>query len=90
MKCQQAEKLIVNLPQVDLDETTRHDLDFHLSRCPKCVNFKKNYEVLLKRMNDAKILAPSEVLERRTKMLCHKEILERNRAVVLADQNQTF
>ncbi len=72
MKCQQAEKLIISLSE--LNEKERRELDNHLSQCPKCIKFKKQFEILHRKIGEEKFLTPSESLQQQTKMRCHQEM----------------
>jgi hypothetical protein len=80
MKCQQAEKSIISLNE--LNEKEGRELNNHLSQCPKCVNFKKKYEILHKKIEKEKFLTPSEILQQQTRMLCLQEMSGQSSAAV--------
>jgi len=82
MKCKQAEKLIIEGSRTVLDPAIKAELDTHLLDCPRCSNFKDNFQMIYQGINEVKAPEPSTELLEKTIALCHNELIEQGEIYV--------
>lgn len=76
MKCNQAEKLIIELSATRLDPAIKAELDAHVFDCPKCTSFREKLHKIQQSIGKIKHPDPSNELLDRTIALCHDELVE--------------
>jgi hypothetical protein len=75
MKCNQAEKLIIELSQTWLDPAIKAELDAHVLDCPKCTSFREKFQMIQQGIDKIKHPDPSLALLDRTIAFCHDELI---------------
>jgi len=75
MRCKQAEKLIIELSQTELDSDIKSELDTHVLNCAKCASFRENLQMIHQGIKKIKAPDPSQDLLEKTGAFCHSEII---------------
>jgi len=82
MKCNQAEKLIIELSETGLDPAIKAELDAHVLDCPKCASFSEKFYTIHQAIGAIEHPDPSATLLDRTNALCHAELNEKSKSFV--------
>ena len=80
MKCKQAEKLIINAQEIDLEERKKKLLEKHIQSCLNCSNFMKDLHSIRDKATST-MVEPSESLVETTLQRCHSELGRQNQVV---------
>ena len=83
MKCNQAEKLIIEFSQTGLDPAIKAELDAHVLDCTKCASFREMLHKILKGIGEIKHPDPSKLLLEKTIALCHDELIGQDKIYVV-------
>ena len=89
MKCKQAEKIIIEEIQNELDINTKLKIESHLFQCSKCLSFKENYNDLQLGLKKLQTPSPSGKLVEQTKTLCYEKLLRQEESMTMVDQKST-
>lgn len=87
MQCKQAEKLIIEASQTELDPKVKADLESHIITCPKCTHFSKNLIKLKTGIRSIKSPTLSRQVLENTRALCYNE-LKRQSEIAVTDSVQ--
>lgn len=90
MKCKQAEKLIIEISQAELNLEIKAELDAHLLNCPKCAGFSENLNMIHQSIDKIKAPESSIKLLDKTTALCLSEIIEQSAAFSFASYYQAI
>jgi anti-sigma factor RsiW len=74
MRCQDFERLILEVGERKLSPEERLTLEQHLAKCPACAGFKDSWEDLHLFLEKAPAPALPPELEQRVRLACHEEL----------------
>jgi anti-sigma factor RsiW len=74
MRCQDIERLILDVGERDLNPEERVALEHHLARCPACAGFKDLWEDIHVSLHKAPSPGLSSEIEERVRLVCHQEL----------------
>lgn len=83
MNCKQAEQLIIDSTEIELDPKTKNELDIHILTCPKCLSFRVDFQAIRLRLKRIPMPTPSSQLLEKTMERCHTELIKQDEALVL-------